>query len=279
MNCNEHPIDQKSDRITDPHLLIRKEDVEKVLKTDKGDTTELLSFQIKAFTQKGDNYSAVVTSIVVKYKTENEPATVTYVAKINPCKSEELDTMNQLVFKKECSFYSEILPLLNSELERVGEANLRIPRCFHCITTKGKEVIYLENLRQNGFKMVDRKKGMDAEHTHMILKEVARLHGASILLMSRAEYHGVDMVDKHPGLEEMFAMTFPNNTTFPDYMNTYLETAAKISDCCEGYEKVASYLRSLKGSSAISFDEVMKVTPQFSVICHGDCWNNNFLFR
>ncbi|KAK7078256.1 hypothetical protein SK128_027802 [Halocaridina rubra] len=54
-----------------------------------------------------------------------------------------------------------------------------------------REIIIMEDLRQHGFKMYDRRKGMDNAHTVLVMEELARLHAASLLLHAAEGYQTV----------------------------------------------------------------------------------------
>ncbi|KAB7500119.1 hypothetical protein Anas_04961, partial [Armadillidium nasatum] len=58
--------------------------VKSALVKDKGKEAELLSFEVKPFTQKGDNYLSVVSEVLVRYRLNGSEIDASYVAKINP---------------------------------------------------------------------------------------------------------------------------------------------------------------------------------------------------
>ena len=264
----------------DPHDLINVKDVSITLRNDKGTNAKLKKITIKDFTKKGDNYGCIVTSVNVSYIENGLDKETSYVAKLNPRRSAGFDK-SKLMFKKEIGFYTEILPLLNEELKGVNEPALRIPKCFHCVTEELLEVIYLEDLRTLGFKMCDRRKGMNKDQTDLIVIELARFHAASSLLMDRGEYQGCDMVEKFPVLHECYDSLM--DECDPVNMNTFLvgfiNLDVKIAEKLGGYEEVKQFLleRAKDGRSLLL--EQLKCKDQFKVICHGDCWNNNFVFR
>ena len=264
-----------------PHDLVQEVDVAIALKNDKGQDATLKSFEIKDFTKKGDNYACVITSVVVTYVDAGKDENVTYVVKLNPCRSEDFEAISTVLFEKEIGFYTTLLPLLNSELSRADEKKLRVPTCYHYVNTANDEVIYLEDLRQLGYKMLDRKKGLDKEHTELILTELGRFHAASSLLMSRGEFQGEDIFNKLPILIEAFDGMNDENSkfNFKTYLPMLMDMAKHIAMRSEGYEKLVPYFSDKRELAADMLMEQFNVTDQFKVICHGDCWNNNFLFR
>lgn len=268
-----------------PHDLVKLEDVKKVLAIDQGDVATLESFFVKDFTSKGDNYACLVSSVVVKYSLEGKQFDTTYIVKLNPGSGGTFVAMVEPMFYKEIGFYEQILPLINQELSALNEKKLRVPRYFHSVSEKSGEVIYMEDLRKFGYKMVDRQKGMDKDHTFLILKELARLHAASALLFSREEYNGVNINEKLPVLVDLMEImrggtSKMSDEATADMINGMVENNASIVDGIEGYEYVAEFLRNKKGSKVMQMYLDMFVPKEpFIMLNHGDCWNNNFLFR
>lgn len=261
-----NPSDQTTERMN-PQFLVLREDVEKVLKIDKGQTAEFLSFEIRDFINNG------VATVIVFYRMLDETDIVAYVVKLNPYRLENFDKTIRETFYNELQFYSEFLPLINEELKRAGETKLRVPECFYFNAANGREVIYLENLRSKNFVVADSKKEFDADHTHMILGEIARLHGASILLMVR---WGFPKVESRQALERR-VRSLSNFHNYSEHM--YLERGAKIADCSQGYTNVATYLRSLKGNSAATLGNMLQSSGKLTVMHHGNLLPDKLLFR
>ncbi|XP_027221638.2 uncharacterized protein [Penaeus vannamei] len=260
-----------------PHSLIQEEQVRAALRADKGPDARLTSWGVKDFTKKGDNYACTVTSIEVRYSLSGaeEEEEVTYVAKLNPCR--QMGTMNSfttVVFEKEAGFYKEIAPLLEKELKSIGEKPLKFAKCFGLFTQKDSEVIILEDLRPGGFKMFDRHKGMDKDHVTLVVKELGRLHAASKLLLDKIPYK---LEEKFPFMAKDF--TSFNENKFQDIFQWYCINAAEMTERIGGYESVVAWLREMAPKCNEIFEEQTKSNPPFEVICHGDCWNNNVLFK
>lgn len=258
-----------------PHSLIKEEQVRAALRADKGPDASLTSWGVKDFTKKGDNYACTVTSIEARYSLSGAEEEVTYIAKLNPCRQMgSLNSFTNVVFEKESGFYKEIAPLLDAELKSIGQKPLKFARCFALSTERDSEVIILEDLRPGGFKMFDRRKGMDRAHVTLVVKELGRLHAASKLLMDKLPYK---LEEKFPFIEKDF--TSFNENKFQDIFQWYCTNAAEMAERIGGYENVAAWLRDAAPNCINMFEEQTKSNPPFEVICHGDTWNNNVLFR
>ena len=265
-----------------PHDLVKREDVQEALSADEGPAAKLISFQMKDFTSKGDNYACVVSSVELVFEKDGREQKTSYVVKLNPLRPiPVMEKMCEIAFEKETKFYKEIVPLLNSELERLEFAPLRMPRYFHSVSKDKEEVIFLEDMRKRGFKMLDRKIGMDRNHTMLIMKELARLHAISAVLMNTEEFKGDNLMKKFPFLEEPFTkiMDETESNLMSDWFGASMTTSAEIADRNRGYEYAGMFLRSILPKISDVVLDILKSDEPFLVICHGDCWNNNFLYR
>ena len=184
------------------------------------------------------------------------------------------------MFVKETLCYQEVIPEFNKELENLSLGKLQVPDYYHAVSKPTEEVIYLEDMGRKGFKMSDRKKGLDKKHTYLILEELAKFHAASALYLARDENADEDVANWTVFKDFLVSMHEKNpNLKLDSFFERYIDQSAAIADRHEGYEFVGNFLRSLKGNFAQIFEEEMKFNKKFVVVCHGDCWNNNFLFR
>ncbi|XP_076066642.1 putative oxidoreductase dhs-27 [Oratosquilla oratoria] len=257
---------------------ITKELVEACLQADKGLRAKLLCFEEEEITKKGENYLGLVTSISVQYRLESlEDLRTNYVVKSNFERG--LSDANKLlreIFAKEIGFYLEIVPALNRELQEAGQPDLRTPKSPFVLQTEDKEIIFMDDLREQGFQMVDYKKGLDKDHTLLVVRELARLHGASFLLQRNSK---VDLLTNYPYLVDGF-MACAEYETFVLTFQGVLKCCAVIARLNKGYGKVAKYIEEELSPKCMDYRrEFLHPCPPFVAVVHGDCWNNNILFR
>ncbi|KAK7082817.1 hypothetical protein SK128_022976 [Halocaridina rubra] len=264
---------------TSHHSRILDDHVRATLKADIGIEAELTSWTIEDFTQRGDNFMTCVSSVKISYILQGGNETKSYIVKVYSDKiPENLQPLAGALFIKESKFYSFVAPALNKELEALGQESLRFPKLhFHSLENR-HEVMYMEDLRVRGFKMFDRKKGMDIAHVHLVIKELARLHAASMILQQKHmsedlaekfEFLKIDWDNYSEKAEENFTMCFAHA------MKNCEEMLNKIG----GYETSEKWLRKHKASPVDIFRKGVIRKEPFDLICHGDCWNNNMLFR
>ncbi|CAL4086528.1 unnamed protein product, partial [Meganyctiphanes norvegica] len=242
---------------------------------DKGKDAQLISWQEKPFTKKGDNFSSYVTSILVNFTQGGVDDQVSYVAKMNPCRGNigifNADEEAQL-FIKEGKFYLELLKDLNKLLIEHGEERLRFPKCFFANYEKEKQVIIFEDVRTRGFKMSDRMTSMDTKHASLVLKEMGRLHSASVLM--KGKYSVDNLLTKYECLKENRTKEHTDLV-----LGRSFAKGADILAQMNGYDKGIKWVNENKDKLFDIITKSFACLPSFQVVCHGDCWTNNLLFR
>lgn len=71
-------------------------------------------------------------------------------------------------FANEISAYRRLVPVLNRFVAHTGNA-LPFPRCLFAGSDAAGDLIVLEDLRESGFRMVDRLKGLDLAHCRLVM--------------------------------------------------------------------------------------------------------------
>ena len=267
--------------MSNPHDLILNEHVIETLEKDKGSEAKLLSWSIEDFVKAGDNFATKVTSIKVKALINGNEEDLSYVVKLNGCKqSEAWNTMTLDLFLHESEFFLRIAPRINKYL--TSNNPLKTPRCYFASCEPGKEVLICNDLRKDGFKMFDKRYGMDVPHTTLLLKELARMHAAGHLLVSQNSAE--DIKNDHPALKKNFFMGSSGQMgreMFKSMLTSQFDLAMGLICGYEGYEKVTEFLAENKPLAMEKLEAHINdiSNNKFITICHGDCWNNNFLFR
>lgn len=252
--------------------------IQEALRADKGPDASLVSWKFEDFTMKGDNYTCLVTCLVVQYTLGGKLEEATYVAKMR--RNIAMDTFASVIqklVKWEGTCLAEIVPCMNKILKELGHRGIGTAKAYHCVYEKDKEVLLLEDLRSRGFRMYDRKRGMDIPHARLVLQELGRLHAASILLEKSLPEQ--DITKTWSIFQDMWESTGDTKKMLDGMTASQLEGAAMIMEKVPNYEHVVKWINQVKGSAADVFMENSTSDPTFAVLVHGDCWTNNLLFR
>ncbi|KAG0713744.1 hypothetical protein GWK47_015532 [Chionoecetes opilio] len=259
-----------------PHVTsvaVQEDCVRHALKQDQGSSARLLSWSRHDFTNKGDNYVAEVTSVRVKYSVGAHTRHASYVVKMRHGRPDS--HFDDMVFLKEGKFYTELLPLLNAKLTRAGQEPLRVPRCYHATWHEHESQLYLEDLRLRHFKMYDRKQPLTLAHASLAVRELARLHAASVLLLTNSPQKASSFVFLS---WEMYNYSQQTLKAFEALICGSLETAGELARAADRMD-MQTWFSSLAPRGADLLSGLIRPVMPFDVIGHGDCWVNNLLFR
>ena len=131
----------------------------------------------------------------------------------------------------------------------------------------------MEDLKAQGFKMADRTRGLDLQHCLLVMKQIGRYHGASAVLQQKTPeiflyfhegLHGSKILEKSEDFFRTGVINLAQEVEkWPQYRERFSEKLLNLAD--NAYTK---FLDSLK-----------RREEEFNVLCHGDLWLNNMMFR
>ncbi|CAD6991954.1 unnamed protein product [Ceratitis capitata] len=243
-----------------------------LLKEKLPEFREIRNFKAKPAVAPGENYATIMLNIEIEISTQSDKEKkLSYMMKI------PIDSMRDLmrkfnVFDVESSMYQVVVPEMEQMFRDAG-VEVKFGAEYYNINTPSEfGVILLEDLRQYGFKNVDRLEGLDMEHTKCVLRKLAQWHAASA---TRVQTKGPYCDDLMNGFftDEHFEMMKQINENLG---NMFLS-------CAKTFEGNGDYIESLEKFNAHYFDKFFragKTDPSaFNVLNHGDCWSNNVMFQ
>lgn len=176
----------------------------------------------------------------------------------------------------------QILPLfreiqISNEIRAIDDQFRAYCECFHSIDSDMNEALFLEDLGQQKFKMLNHRiEAMSMDHARLVLTALGQLHGISFVLKNQSAAEFAQLVQQMP---EVFICSSD------EYLREFFEELKiRILGSLDPMEDSAiiSKLQHLFGASHF---EVARscvdglIAEPYAVICHGDCWNNNILFK
>lgn len=234
---------------------------------------------IKAGSMRGDNYLGVIAKAEVNGKDKNgEKFYESYIIKSAP-KSEGLRKFApiNLAYEREIYVYSHVLPAFAKFQE---ERNLKDPfksyaQCLKTSEDECEEALIMKDMKALGYQMKNRICALDYNHVKLVITELAKLHAISFALK-----------DQNVELFNKFAEDMKKN--YFAEMDISLFEGQTEKQC----DKAADVLNPDTDGKAIEkFDKFKEIYMDsliksledpchpYSVIRHGDCWTNNFLFK
>ncbi|XP_044741012.1 uncharacterized protein LOC123302223 isoform X2 [Chrysoperla carnea] len=245
---------------------------EKSLRTYlKDDRIALNSFNIKAALAAGENFTSDMYRASVDYTTgDGVREKMMLIVKLVPDQGLKTDFANDmLIFEKEMRMYRDMLPELNKKL---GDIRALSAQCLFA-ETKTHSVIILEDLSLLGFGMANRQIGLDMKHSLMAMEYLAKLHAASALLYK-----------EKPETMDFYDFGLFNDQHGKAFVETFISKGFKglimAAEQWPGFEKYVEKLKKIQPKFVKHGIALTKKDPNgFNVLCHGDTWINNMLFK
>ncbi|KAK6621462.1 hypothetical protein RUM44_001269 [Polyplax serrata] len=240
---------------------------------------QLTSLQVSEASGRGDNYTSMVYRVRATGTRNKQPWSKSFVYKCLPTSRIRREAFkSDALFLNEVSFYTRVLPaMLKFQSSRGCDDFNEVPKVF----LAKEDVLVLEDMKQRQYVMADRKKFLNVEHCEAVVKALAKFHGLSLGMKSlEPELFQSEVVDS---VTECLFKT-ENEEWYRDYYKSATENAVEfVKECLVTTEDRTKYLDKFENFLDESFfgRMVRLVQPEepISVVCHGDCWTNNILFK
>lgn len=182
----------------------------------------------------------------------------------------------KLIFEREVHIYRTVLPMLREfQLANgLSEADgfFAFPRCYAAVADEATNdyAIIMHNLRTSGYALWDKLTPMPVANARLLFEQLGRLHGVSLVLRAQRP--------------ELFAQI----RALDDHMLVVLQ--AWRSMCDSSFNQAIRYLerpehKRIMQQARDNWQEMLtrlvsgEAAEPFSVMGHGDCWNNNMMFE
>lgn len=166
-----------SDTISDEFFI---EIVESKLNLSR-DKFKLRLVHLTPATGKNENYVCAVyrAKINIELLESNERKFVDVIIKVMLSNLPEMEAWN--VFPREKLLYEDIIPSFeNIWREKTDEEAEFGPKCLK-ITEKPYELLVLDDLKADGYEMLNRKIGADVVQAKLVLSKLSKFHAASVI--------------------------------------------------------------------------------------------------
>ncbi|XP_044265728.1 uncharacterized protein LOC123012033 [Tribolium madens] len=221
---------------------------------------------------KGDGYVGDIT--FVQLSTPHQDYHL--VLKCNkPCKIQGHNEIIKTIFLREIFFYETLLPtFINFQKEKdLGEIFDSVANCYGSYKSESTQVIVLEDLKKLGYEMWPVKKPLNRAHIECVVREYGKFHATSVALKTLKP-------EKFQEILALLNRTLSDMFQTPAMQNIVTKSLQKVIEWLEGRveEKILTKLTLLR-------EQIPQLTVEFEekaplkVVCHGGCWNNNFMYK
>lgn len=228
----------------------------------------ILDAKEEAGSKLGDNYMSVVIKTSVTGKRGNgEPYNKSFMSKIIPRHRKTAGIMRlDEMFQTETYVYTEILPVLGPFGPRIVYAD--------------DATIIMENLRDDGYRVCERRNFLDFDHCMFTVQTLARFHAKSLALK----------LEKFSTFEKLVGplkeLIFPESSTecAGESINGCVRVSLKYLKTIEHPTNEINDMIGFLEKNDDKFFDIVKAlinSPKtgFDCIAHGDTWINNLLYK
>uniref|UniRef100_A0A0K8SPR6 CHK kinase-like domain-containing protein n=1 Tax=Lygus hesperus TaxID=30085 RepID=A0A0K8SPR6_LYGHE len=174
------------------------------------------------------------------------------------------------VFFREITMYRDILPKMEDLLDEINDPEgIMWGRCYDY---RLYDQLVFEDLSESGYRMADRKKQLGLQSALLVVKNLAKFHALTRILLDRGEIP-MDIFGKHVWSRNT-EMTVKMVTDSAERLIKFMKTWG------DEWQEAAERLQNALPVLGKRLVEELEAKPEeFSVLCHGDCWTNNMLFK
>lgn len=227
----------------------------------------------------GENYMSVVKRVQVSGTSDEEED---YCRSLIVKRQIACTTRRQLfrcdeAFSNEIAAYSHLVPAFQ---EFTVQTNLPYPICLYAGMDDYGELVVMEDLRETGYKMVDRLKGLDYAHCKVVMQKLAILHAISLAMKC---YMPEEFEEARKTVKEI-VYTAEGAEFYTHMLDTSVGEALsslRMTNTDGTLDAPIRKIEKLRNGRIykIMSEKVTKTDDKWSVMCHGDIWVTNVMFR
>ncbi len=244
------------------------------------------TYTISAGSNHGDGFLAAMKRITVSGKRNGrDNDELSLIFKLMPSSAARREQFNSTkVFSREVAMYNKVLKTMNDfQIEKgltVEDGFFEYPKCYGVIedVENDRFALVMEDLKKSNYEMFDKLKPSDYNHVKLFMEALGKYHAVSFALKDQRP----GIFEQFKDLDDIFADQVKNS---PDMMQGMFrfayDRAISAFDDDIAKENAVLALKKVKENflhDLLNLPAGRKSEP-FSVINHGDCWNNNLMFQ
>ncbi|XP_022118213.2 uncharacterized protein LOC110995380 [Pieris rapae] len=231
---------------------------------------ESWNYEKQFFQDVAQNYFGVIIPIKLNGKKEGQEISLNLVLKLAP--TDERYRVSGAVtsfFQREIFIYSDILPAYRKIRNDITTlSDFIVPECYYIKNDYCEEVIAMQNMCANGFIPFVNESILDIEHLMISIKCLANFHALSFIL-KKQENHLFNIA-------QSTCVPLSNNAN-ERFITILLDRLTKALKVFSNTQYVPALQRLEKDCD--KFVELCYKSVNALVLCHGDIWKENLLFK
>lgn len=229
---------------------------------------------VKEQNKKGEGYLGQVFFISLQDKRTGKDLSLVVKQAFFESTVREFSPIRE-AFLNEIYFYTTVWAKLSRFQEKIPPEYRcdKIGRCLATIPEENFERLVLENLKEQGFAMHDKKKALEKEKFELIFKSYGKFHAMSFAYKALNPEAFSELTK---GIIDVYAK-FAEKDNFKDFVKfTHEQCLENLQSRAED-EIIEKYRHYTDGAIELFLQSL--VNGKYTAIIHGDCWSNNMLFK
>ncbi|XP_063697094.1 uncharacterized protein LOC134828071 [Culicoides brevitarsis] len=184
------------------------------------------------------------------------------------------------VFKREISLYNDYLRELVKLQQEFGiseeEGFFNFPKCYYAEYDDATDdgILVMNDIRDSGFMMASKYELLDIQSIRLVVQKLAKLHALSFVF----ERKKPEMFKNFKKYDDLMFKILMKPATM-EIWNTVFPLA--ITSLQQEHPKIAEKVQNLHENFYAECEKLSNTenSGKYTVIGHGDCWNNNFMYK
>ncbi|XP_068896158.1 uncharacterized protein [Tenebrio molitor] len=235
------------------------------------------SVNILGNSEKGDGYAGDIVFVRLTSAIAHSPKEYNLVLKCSK-RSETLRKTTPIkeAFTNEIYVYNTVLPVFTEFQRKHGIENPfdSVPKYYGKFTDENTEVLVFENLKSAGYSLWNKKNPLTRKHINMVVEEYGKFHAISFAMQDQQP-------EKFQELSSELVDIFKQTMTSSAFGDVYSKGFDEVCDLLKGDldDETLIKWKNLRKQVNYIFTDMCEQPDVQKVILHGDCWNNNFMFK
>ncbi|KAL1140750.1 hypothetical protein AAG570_000680 [Ranatra chinensis] len=235
--------------------------------------SRVVAVEVEPAVPKGDNYMSdmIRATMVVRLQSGATVKKSVIIKRVPDSAMVSKVVQENRAFYTEIDNYKDVFPAMERLMDEFGDRGDKL--WCKCLDYTPYSQLVLEDLKEVGFRMADRKSGMDMDHAVLTVRSLAKFHALGYVLIERGSFDADRFLPSYmgrnePRINDMFAGGFKVLAQL--MRNAWEPKWASVAD------KLEVIARNLGDRL---HDVIIKDGVKFKVLNHGDCWVNNIMYK